>query len=120
MTNELNSLRSQFEESEATVSDFSANRLQLIASVEEARQIGEEERRAKSQLASQLRLLNDELNEVRYQLKEEIVEKEELQKSVARFSLECQSWKAKYEAESLVRYVGIVLTLLINHYDKNK
>ena len=85
------------------IKEFGQTKLQLSAGIEEARRCFDEERRGRCHVLGQVRSLEQELCEVRGQLEEEMDMRADAESKLGKVNGECQSWRAKYESESLAK-----------------
>ena len=86
LLNENHNLLKQIEEHEAALSAFSKVKQQLLAQIEEARRVADEECRAKNSLAQQLKSVNLDFLQAKEQFEEESAIRLEAQKIVAKLN----------------------------------
>jgi chromosome segregation ATPase len=103
LSNEKNALQAQVEQLEASNLALNKAKQQMACQVEEARRQSDEEARAKSSLAQQLRNMNVELEEVKAQLEDEHSQRCEIQKGLSKANADAQQWKSRFEADSLAK-----------------
>jgi chromosome segregation ATPase len=96
-------LLKQIEENEASLSAFSKIKHHLLAQIEDARRVADEECRARNSLAQQLKSANLDLVQASDQLEEETSIRVDAQKIVIKLTADVQHWRTKYETESLAR-----------------
>ncbi|XP_071512369.1 myosin heavy chain, muscle-like isoform X1 [Panulirus ornatus] len=93
----------QLEETENQVAQLSKIKLSLTNQLEDQRKLADDESRERATLLGKYRNLEHDIDGLREQLEEESEGKADMQRQLSKSNAESQMWRAKYEAEGIVR-----------------